>query len=91
LILEKAGVAPSDVVAIVKFVWEQCPHLEFAGLMTIGSADASHSAQEQQNNPDFEVRLCILSLTTDIKRHKRETVKRDTRIGTDRIKHGHER
>jgi len=65
--------------------------LEFAGLMTIGSADASHSAQEQQKNPDFEVRSCILNLTADIKRHKGETIKRDTRIGENRIKHGYER
>jgi uncharacterized pyridoxal phosphate-containing UPF0001 family protein len=33
----------------------ECPHLEFAGLMTIGSASASHSAIEEQMNPDFEV------------------------------------
>lgn len=29
--------------------------MEFAGLMTIGSASASHSAPEEQKNPDFEV------------------------------------
>jgi hypothetical protein len=41
--------------------------------MTIGSASASHSAQEQKKNPDFEARSSILSLTTDIKRYKGET------------------
>ena len=57
LIVEKAGVAPSDVVLLAKYIRERCPHLEFAGLMTIGSASASYSAQEQQKNPDFEVLL----------------------------------
>ena len=57
LIVEKAGVAPSDVVLLAKYIRERCPHLEFAGLMTIGSASASHSAKQQQKNPDFEVLL----------------------------------
>ena len=63
LILEKAGVAPEETIGLVKYVRENCPHLEFIGLMTIGSASASHSAAEQQRNPDFEV--CTFSLPSD--------------------------
>jgi len=54
-LVEKGGVEPDDVVGLVKYVRGECPHLEFAGLMTIGSASASHSAKEEQKNPDFEV------------------------------------
>ena len=63
MILEKAGVPPDNVIGLVKFVREQCPHLEFSGLMTIGSADASHSAQEEQRNPDFDVSSDLANLT----------------------------
>jgi len=55
MVIEKAGVSPEEVLDLVKFVRGECPHLEFAGLMTIGSVDASHSANEEQRNPDFEV------------------------------------
>jgi uncharacterized pyridoxal phosphate-containing UPF0001 family protein len=55
LIVEKAGVEPGDTVSLVKYVRDECPHLEFTGLMTIGAAAASHSATENQKNPDFEV------------------------------------
>jgi uncharacterized pyridoxal phosphate-containing UPF0001 family protein len=54
-LLEKAGIEPSEVVNLVKYIRDECPHLEFSGLMTIGSAMASHSAQEEQRNPDFDV------------------------------------
>lgn len=91
LIVEKAGVAPGDVVALVKYVRTQCPHLEFSGLMTIGSASASRSAQEEQKNPDFEVPTYVRNLTTDIEGNKGEIIARDTWIKEYRIKHGHER
>ena len=91
LILEKAGVAPEDVGSLVKYVREQCPHLEFSGLMTIGSADASHLAQEEQTNPDFQVWLHLPSLMIEAEGCEREFIKRDTRSGECRIKHGHER
>jgi uncharacterized pyridoxal phosphate-containing UPF0001 family protein len=54
-LLEKAGIEPGEVVKLVKYIRDECPHLEFSGLMTIGSATASHSAQEEQRNPDFDV------------------------------------
>jgi PLP dependent protein len=55
LTAEKGGVELKDVVSLVKYIKEDCPHLHFAGLMTIGSAVASHSANEHCENPDFEV------------------------------------
>lgn len=61
LIEEKAGLSPDDTFRLVKYIREQCPHLEFSGLMTIGSAAASHSAAEQHKNPDFEVYVSLLA------------------------------
>jgi PLP dependent protein len=55
VIVEKAGIPPENAPALVKYIRDNCPHLEFTGLMTIGSASASRSAQDQQRNPDFEV------------------------------------
>jgi uncharacterized pyridoxal phosphate-containing UPF0001 family protein len=70
IIVEKAGVAPDDVLALVRYIVRDCPHLKFSGLMTIGSATASLSAQEQQKNPDFEVPLSSLYLMEDFNRHE---------------------
>jgi uncharacterized pyridoxal phosphate-containing UPF0001 family protein len=70
LTVEKAGVAPTDVVALVRYIIRHCPHQKFSGLMTIGSATASLSAQEQQKNPDFEVDPSLLHLIGDSDRHK---------------------
>ena len=53
--LERAGILPEEVLDLVKFVRGKCPSSELAGLMTIASADASHSLNEDQRNPDFEV------------------------------------
>lgn len=50
----KAGVAPSDCVAVCRAVAEECPALELAGLMTIGAPDYSGCRTE-----DFEcLRRC---------------------------------
>ena len=59
--------------------------------MTIGSASASHSAQEQQKNPDFEVLSRLYNLIVDFNSYKGEFIEGDTRDGECRIKHGHER
>lgn len=59
--------------------------------MTIGSASASHSSQEQQINPDFEVFPHLYNLMVDFNNYKGEFIEKDTRIGEYRIKHGHER
>jgi len=81
LILEKAGVAPDETIALVRYIRESCPHLEFIGLMTIGSASASHSAAEQQNNPDFEVHNgTVTSLTLDIDTDEGEVDEGNTRL-----------
>jgi uncharacterized pyridoxal phosphate-containing UPF0001 family protein len=55
LIVEKSGVDPNETVTLAQYILGECPHLEFSGLMTIGAAVSSFSAQEQQKNPDFEV------------------------------------
>jgi PLP dependent protein len=55
LTVEKAGVGPNETPTLAQYILRECPHLEFSGLMTIGSAVSSFSAQEQQKNPDFEV------------------------------------
>jgi uncharacterized pyridoxal phosphate-containing UPF0001 family protein len=68
IIVEKAGVAPDDVLALVRYIVQDCPHLKFSGLMTIGSATASLSAQEQQKNPDFEVAPSFRHLMGDFNR-----------------------
>ena len=35
----KYGVEPADVLPLCRHVYEECKHLRFAGLMTIGMAD----------------------------------------------------
>jgi uncharacterized pyridoxal phosphate-containing UPF0001 family protein len=70
IIVEKAGVAPKDVVALVQYIVRDCPHLKFSGLMTIGSVMASVSAQEQQENPEFEADPSLLHLIEDFAGHK---------------------
>lgn len=43
-----------DVVDVAEYVVKECTHLKLAGLMTIGSPDASR-ANESNQNPDFKV------------------------------------
>eukprot|EP00271_Cylindrocystis_brebissonii_P000152 TRINITY_DN10196_c0_g2_i1.p1 TRINITY_DN10196_c0_g2~~TRINITY_DN10196_c0_g2_i1.p1 ORF type:complete len:261 (+),score=52.35 TRINITY_DN10196_c0_g2_i1:922-1704(+) len=40
----KFGVEPADCLPLVRHVRSECPHLEFAGLMTIGMADYTSTA-----------------------------------------------
>lgn len=47
---EKNGVEPSGVVDLTKFVLENCPNLEFDGIMTIGKFGYN---LEDGPNPDF--------------------------------------
>lgn len=47
----KGGVAPEATSAIVAHIREQCPHLSFAGLMTIG--EYGRVMEPGQTNPDF--------------------------------------
>lgn len=39
--VQKSGVAPGDAVELVRFIVDQCPLLDFQGLMTIGRFDES--------------------------------------------------
>lgn len=50
---EKSGVLPEDTVPLSKFVIEECHHLKFCGLMTIGKYGYDTSLGL---NPDFLVR-----------------------------------
>lgn len=91
MIVEKAGIQPGEVVGLVKYIREECPHLEFSGLMTIGSAMASHSAQEQQRNPDFDViPAWRVVLMVDSDSDKGEGEGRDSRCWRCRIEYGYE-
>jgi PLP dependent protein len=47
----KSGISPKDAVNTARTIKNQCPHLQFAGLMTIGSPEAS----KYEINPDFEI------------------------------------
>jgi len=48
----KSGLEPKDTVTVAREIMEQCPHLNVAGLMTIGSREASTLWGEL--NPDFQ-------------------------------------
>eukprot|EP00041_Stephanoeca_diplocostata_P010529 m.167228 g.167228 ORF g.167228 m.167228 type:complete len:285 (+) comp18187_c0_seq2:406-1260(+) len=47
----KGGVHPDDCVALVRYVAEECPHLQFSGVMAIGQYGRVTVDGEQ--NPDF--------------------------------------
>jgi len=51
----KNGVEPSQVVDLVKFITDNCPNLQFHGLMTIGNLENSIASSETGENPDFSV------------------------------------
>ncbi|KAK5718563.1 hypothetical protein LTR15_008294 [Elasticomyces elasticus] len=51
---EKSGVEPGETAALCKHVREKCPHLQLAGLMTIGAiARSRESASADSVNEDF--------------------------------------
>lgn len=58
IVTAKSGVMTEDCFSLVEFVRKQCPNLQFAGLMTIGSFDHDLS---QGPNPDFQVLVTISS------------------------------
>ncbi|RUS82783.1 hypothetical protein EGW08_009447 [Elysia chlorotica] len=47
----KSGCTPDSAVELVRYIKENCPHLDLAGLMTIGSYDHD---PKSGINPDFE-------------------------------------
>ncbi|KAK5118027.1 hypothetical protein LTR62_004072 [Meristemomyces frigidus] len=51
---EKSGVEPSETAALCRHVREKCPHLQLAGLMTIGAiARSQQSTNADSVNEDF--------------------------------------
>lgn len=53
LLSGKHGVACEDCLELVQYIREECSHLNFAGLMTIGKMN--HQADVSGPNPDFVV------------------------------------
>ena len=52
----KSGVEPADTLALCRHILRDCPHLELAGLMTIGAIARSQATTPDNENEDF-VRL----------------------------------
>ncbi|KAK3118015.1 hypothetical protein LTR53_000051 [Teratosphaeriaceae sp. CCFEE 6253] len=51
---EKSGVEPGEIVGLCQHVREKCPHLQLAGLMTIGAIARSQQASTAEDvNEDF--------------------------------------
>lgn len=50
---EKSGIEPDETAALCKHVMTKCPHLELAGLMTIGAIARSQATTTDTENDDF--------------------------------------
>jgi len=48
----KGGIAPDESASLVKHIMDSCPHINFAGLMTIG--EYGRVIKPGETNPDFE-------------------------------------
>ncbi|GFO24578.1 proline synthase co-transcribed bacterial homolog protein [Plakobranchus ocellatus] len=55
----KGGCTPEEATNLARFIKTECPHLDLAGLMTIGSFDHDPKAGL---NPDFQVSNLVLIL-----------------------------
>ena len=49
----KSGVEPSETTALCRHVRQSCPHLQLAGLMTIGAIARSQATTAETENEDF--------------------------------------
>ena len=49
---DKGGIAPDESASLVKHIMDSCPHINFAGLMTIG--EYGRVIKPGETNPDFE-------------------------------------
>lgn len=49
----KSGVEPSDTASLCRHVRDKCPHLQLAGLMTIGAIARSKETTAETENEDF--------------------------------------
>lgn len=50
---EKSGVEPSEAAELCRHIREKCPHLQLAGLMTIGAIARSQASTPETENEDF--------------------------------------
>jgi pyridoxal phosphate enzyme (YggS family) len=53
----KSGCQVDEALQLCKYIMDQCPNLEFCGLMTIG--DPTNSKSTANYNPDFEKLLAV--------------------------------
>lgn len=51
---QKHGCQPDEAVQLARHVTEHCPAFSLAGLMTIGSLEASHQPASAERNADFD-------------------------------------
>ena len=71
----KSGVEPGDATVLCRHVREKCPHLQFAGLMTIGAlARSQASSGADKENEDF---VCL--------RETRDRVAEELGLGKDEL------
>ncbi|RAR03399.1 alanine racemase family protein (ISS) [Stemphylium lycopersici] len=49
----KSGVEPQDTLALCRYIIDKCPHLQLAGLMTIGAIARSMETTPENENEDF--------------------------------------
>ena len=52
---DKSGCPPESSVELVQHIMDECPSLEFSGVMTIGAL--ARSVQPEEINEDFDVGL----------------------------------
>jgi hypothetical protein len=50
---DKSGCPPESSVELVKHIMDECPSLQFSGIMTIGAL--ARSVQQEETNEDFDV------------------------------------
>merc|ERR1719438_449606 len=69
----KGGIEPVDVLNVVKHVKENCPNLDFQGLMTIGALAHSVAKETSGPNPDFVTLLdCRKKIAQEFELKERE-------------------
>lgn len=50
---DKSGIEPSETFSVVSHILENCPQLEFKGIMTIGALGRSIALPADRLNEDF--------------------------------------
>ena len=54
---DKSGCSPESSVELARHIIDECPGLEFSGIMTIGAL--ARSVQQEETNEDFDVGLLM--------------------------------